>query len=102
MLRWLFRWEGHPLRRLESAYRSAPHRPLMPSQVRLRRFTPVGFGRRGVDPDEVTEFLDQVAGDLARAYTELAGVREQNARIKTALRRWQSQQVPTAYELARR
>ncbi|MBF9131864.1 hypothetical protein I0C86_23280 [Plantactinospora sp. S1510] len=33
---------------------------------------------------------------------ELAGVREQNARIKTALRRWQSRQAQTAYELARR
>nr|WP_225946697.1 DivIVA domain-containing protein [Plantactinospora soyae] len=102
MLRWLFRRDGHPLRRLESAYRSAKRRPLMPSQVRLRRFTPVGFGRRGIDPDEVTEFLDQVAADLARAYAELAGVREQNARIKDALRRWQSHQVSTAYELARR
>ncbi|MGI5213559.1 DivIVA domain-containing protein [Plantactinospora sp. CA-290183] len=102
MLRWLFERDGRPVRRLGSAYRSAVYRPLLPSQVRLRRFTPVGFGRRGVDPDEVTEFLEQVAGDLARAYAELAGVREQNARIKTALRRWQSQQVPTAYELARR
>ncbi|MFY1690380.1 DivIVA domain-containing protein [Plantactinospora sp. WMMB782] len=74
----------------------------LPSQVRLRRFTPVGFGRRGVDPDEVTEFLDQVANDLARAYTELARVREQNTRIKDALRRWQSRQVRSAQELAGR
>jgi DivIVA domain-containing protein len=98
----MFRREGEPLRRLEPAYRSARRRPLLPSQVRLRRFNAVGFGRRGIDPDEVTEFLDQVAGDLARAYAELAGVREQNARIKDALRRWQSRQVPTARELARR
>ncbi|MDW5329057.1 DivIVA domain-containing protein [Plantactinospora sp. KLBMP9567] len=107
LLRWLFRQEGreeYPLRRLGSAYpyRSATRRPLLPSQVRLRRFTPVGFGRRGVDPDEVTEFLEQVAADLARAYAELAGVREQNARIKDALRRWQSRQVSTAHGLARR
>ncbi|AVT32259.1 cell division protein DivIVA [Plantactinospora sp. BC1] len=107
LLRWLFRREGRDgpsLRRLGSAYpyRSAAYRPLLPSQVRLRRFTPVGFGRRGVDPDEVTQFLDQVAGDLARAYAELAGVREQNARIKDALRRWQSRQVSAAHDLARR
>ncbi|MEE6261529.1 DivIVA domain-containing protein [Plantactinospora sonchi] len=89
-------------RRLGSAYRSETYRPLWPSQVRARRFTPVGFGRRGVDPDEVAQFLDQVAGDLARAYTELAGVREQNARIKEALRRWQSRQAPTAHDLAGR
>ncbi|MDW5323927.1 DivIVA domain-containing protein [Plantactinospora sp. KLBMP9567] len=74
----------------------------MPSQVRTRRFTPVGFGGRGVDPDEVAQFLDQVAGDLARAYTELASVRKQNARIKDALRRWRSRPTPTAHELAGR
>ncbi|MEQ4303890.1 DivIVA domain-containing protein [Plantactinospora sp. B6F1] len=102
LFRWLFRREESSLRRLGSAYRSAVYRPLLPSQVRLRRFAPVGFGRRGVDPEEVTEFLEQVAGDLARAYAELAGVREQNARIKDALRRWQSRQVSTAHGLARR
>jgi DivIVA domain-containing protein len=97
----LFRRDVEPLRRLGPAYRSAAYRPLWPSQVRTRRFTPVGFRRRGVDPDEVTEFLDRVAGDLARAYAEVAGLREQNARIKDALRRWQSRQAPTARELAR-
>ena len=101
LLRWLFRRQEESLR-LGSAYRSAAYRPLLPSQVRLRRFTPVGFARRGVDPDEVTEFLEQVAGDLARAYSELAGVREQNARIKDALRRWQSQQAQAMHGLARR
>lgn len=89
-----------PAYRAASTYRSAAYRPLRPSQVRSRRFTPVGFARRGIDPVEVTEFLDQVAGDLARAYTELANVREQNARIKDALRRWQSRQAPSARELA--
>ncbi|WP_422770957.1 DivIVA domain-containing protein [Plantactinospora sp. WMMC1484] len=103
-LRCLFRRKRQLLRRLGSAYpdRSASRRPLLPSQVRLRRFTPVGSARRGVDPDEVTEFLEQVAADLARAYAELAGVREQNARIKDALRRWRSRQAPAAHELARR
>ncbi|MEQ4303098.1 DivIVA domain-containing protein [Plantactinospora sp. B6F1] len=103
-MRWLvFRIDRQPLRRLGPAYRSGTYRPLMPSQVRTRRFTPVGFGRRrGVDPDEVAQFLDQVAGDLARAYTELAGVRKQNARIKDAMRRWQARPAPTAHELAGR
>jgi DivIVA domain-containing protein len=73
---------------------------LWPGQVRTRRFTPVRFGRRGVDPVEVAEFLDQVAGDLARAYDELARTREQNARIKDALRWSRSRQAPSAaYEL---
>ncbi|MFY1669224.1 DivIVA domain-containing protein [Plantactinospora sp. WMMB334] len=102
-LLWLvFRRDRQPLQQLRPAYRSMPYRRLMPSQVRTRRFTPVGFGRRGVDPDEVAQFLDQVAGDLARAYIELASVRKQNARIKDALRRWQSRPAPTAHELAGR
>ena len=82
------------------AYRSASYAPLWPAQVRTRRFTPVGFGQRGVDPGEVVAFLDQVAGDLARAYAELARTREQNVRIKDALRRWQSRQAPSAREMA--
>ncbi|GAB3972368.1 DivIVA domain-containing protein [Plantactinospora veratri] len=102
LLRRLFRRDRRPPRRLGQAYRSTTYRPLLPSQVRLRRFTPVGLARRGVDPIEVAAFLDQVAGDLARAYNELATVREQNARIKDALRRWQSRQVTTARELADR
>ncbi|MEN3608244.1 DivIVA domain-containing protein [Plantactinospora sp. ZYX-F-223] len=75
---------------------------MWPSQVRARRFTPVRFGRRGVDPGEVATFLDRVAGDLAWAYAELARTREQNARIKDALRRWQSRQVASPHGLAGR
>jgi len=33
---------------------------------------------------------------------EVASLREQNERIKAALRDWQSRQAPKAYELARR
>lgn len=108
LLRRVFRRDREPLQRLlgpeprPTSYRSSAYRPLWPSQVRTRRFTPVRFGRRGVDPGEVTVFLDQVAGDLARAYTEVASLREQNARIKDALRRWQSRHAPTAHELAGR
>ena len=83
-------------------YRSGSYQPLSPAQVRAHRFTPVGFGRQGVDPVEVAQFLDQVAGDLVRAYAELAMVREQNARIKDALRRWQSRQTLSADEMVRR
>ncbi|MEO3926033.1 DivIVA domain-containing protein [Micromonosporaceae bacterium B7E4] len=102
LLRWLFRRDRRPPRQLGRSYRSAAYRPLLPSQVRLRGFTPVGLTGRGVDPAEVTAFLDQVAGDLARAYNEVATVREQNVRIKDALRRWQSRQATTARELADR
>jgi len=102
---------GVPRRRLgvvggSRVYRSAAWRPVLagpplwPWQVRSRRFSRVGLGRRGVDPAEVAVFLDRVAGDLARAYAEVASLREQNERIKAALRDWQSRQAPTARELA--
>ncbi|MGW1056485.1 DivIVA domain-containing protein [Micromonospora rubida] len=71
-------------------YRS--YLPLRPWQVRSRTFTP---RRRGADPAEVAEFLDRVAADLAAAYAALARSREEVARIKAALREWQSRQVPT-------
>ncbi|MER5700615.1 DivIVA domain-containing protein [Micromonospora sp. NPDC002296] len=79
------------------AYRS--YLPLRPWQVRSRTFTP---RRRGADPVEVAEFLDRVAADLAAAYAALARSREEVARIKAALREWQSRQAPAARDLARR
>jgi DivIVA domain-containing protein len=88
--------------RAAPAYRSASYVPLRPWQVRNRRFNLVRFGRAGVDEAEVTAYLERVADDLAALYAELAEVREQNYRIKDALRRWQSQQTPTAYDLAGR
>ncbi|SCL68218.1 DivIVA domain-containing protein [Micromonospora citrea] len=74
-------------------YRSAAYHPLRPWQVRERRFRPTPLGRRGLDPVEVREFLDQVAGDLAIVYDALAQSRRETDRIKDALRRWQSEQT---------
>jgi DivIVA domain-containing protein len=76
-----------------SAYRSAAYAPLRPWQVRGRRFGSTRLGRRGLDPDEVHEFLDRVSDDLAAVYAELARSREETARIKEALRQWQSRQA---------
>lgn len=92
---------GSAVYRSSSVPRRSPRgRPLWPSQVRSRRFSLVRFGRRGLDPEEVTAFLDRVAGDLAWAYAEVATLREQNKRIKDALRSWQSRQAPTVRGLA--
>ncbi|WP_433386864.1 DivIVA domain-containing protein [Micromonospora sp. KLBMP9576] len=55
-----------------TCYRSAAYHPLRPWQVRERRFRPTPFGRRRLDPQEVTEFL---------------------GRVRDALRRWQSEQA---------
>ncbi|MBQ0905032.1 DivIVA domain-containing protein [Micromonospora sp. U21] len=75
-----------------TCYRSAAYHPLRPWQVRERRFRPTPVGRRGLDPQEVGEFLDRVAGDLAVVYDALAQSRRETERIKDALRRWQSEQ----------
>ncbi|WBB78243.1 DivIVA domain-containing protein [Micromonospora sp. WMMD882] len=76
-----------------TCYRSAAYRPLWPSQVRQQEFRPTRIGRRGLDPQEVQEFLDRVAGDLAAMYDALAQSRHETDRIKDALRRWQSEQA---------
>ena len=81
------------------AYRSASYLPLRPWQVRGHRFATC---RQGLDPAEVAAFLDRVAGDLAAAYAEVARSREETARIKSALREWQSRQAPSMRDLAGR
>ncbi|MEU2612366.1 DivIVA domain-containing protein [Micromonospora sp. NPDC007271] len=80
------------------AYRSTSYLPLRPWQVRSRTFD---IRRRGLDPFEVAAFLDRVAGDLAAAEAEVARSRAETARIKDALREWQSRQAPTMRDLAR-
>jgi DivIVA domain-containing protein len=84
---------GSPKHRRRSGarqYRSASCGPLRPWQVRNRLFT---ITRHGLDPDEVDAFLDRVADDLAGVYAELARSREETARIKNALRQWQTEQA---------
>ncbi|MCW3813685.1 DivIVA domain-containing protein [Micromonospora sp. DR5-3] len=80
------------------AYRSTSYLPLRPWQVRSRTFA---TRRRGLDPVEVAAFLDRVASDLAAAEAEVIRSRAETARIKDALREWQSRQAPTMRDLAR-
>jgi DivIVA domain-containing protein len=91
-----------PGRTSRSCYRSAAYAPLQPWQVRDRRFRLTGLGERGLDPTEVHEFLGWVPGDLAAAYETLARSRQKTARVKDALRRWQSQQAQAANERGHR
>ncbi|MBB5112206.1 DivIVA domain-containing protein [Micromonospora echinospora] len=79
--------------RRATCYRSAVDRPLRPWQVRERTFSSTPLGRRGLDPEQVREFLDLVAGDLATVYDALAESRRETDRVKDALRRWQSEQA---------
>ncbi|MBO4207798.1 DivIVA domain-containing protein [Micromonospora echinofusca] len=82
-----------PARRSPNAgwYRSASCRPLTANQVRDRRFADA---RRGLEPNEVYAFLHRVAAELAATRRELIMTREENVRIKRALRNWQSRFTP--------
>ena len=72
-------------------FRRPPLRPpMLPSQVRDRRFREV---RRGLDPDEVYAFLHYVAEDLTALRDDLRRTHDENLRIKHALRDWQSGQT---------
>ena len=75
-------------------YRSVERAPISPGQVRDRRFG--DRARRGCDPGEVRAFLHLVADELAALRAELATTRDENLRIKRALRDWQSQFHPWA------
>ncbi|MEN3611252.1 DivIVA domain-containing protein [Plantactinospora sp. ZYX-F-223] len=79
--------------------RARPYQPMRPWQVRGRRFRTTW---RGLDPGEVAAFLDRVADDLGGVYAQLSSSQEEAARIKDALRRWQSAQAPSMREMARR
>ncbi|MGW3895707.1 DivIVA domain-containing protein [Micromonospora profundi] len=74
----------------DATYRSGAYTSLLPWQVRERRFAPTGLGRRGLNPDDVYAFLDRVAVDMAAVYAALAESRLETVRIKSALRRWQT------------
>ncbi|MBM7076699.1 DivIVA domain-containing protein [Micromonospora sp. MMS20-R1-14] len=75
------------------AHRHQPvgYRPLCTSQVRQQRFR---RSRHGLDPAEVDGFLHRIADELTVLHAELARTREENARIKGALRDWQSRFAP--------
>ncbi|MFE9694163.1 DivIVA domain-containing protein [Micromonospora sp. NPDC005806] len=90
---------GAPNQPPAGAYRSASYLPLRPWQVRSRTFA---TRRRGLDPVDVVAFLDRVAGDLAAAHADVVRSREEVARVKDALREWQSRQAHTMRDLAGR
>ena len=64
---------------------SAPSARLGPREIRSKRFSIRRFGRRGFDPDEVRGFLGRVAAEIIALKAELAGVRAENVRMRTAL-----------------
>ena len=65
-------------------------------QIRSARFGRTTIGRRGFNEDEVTGFLHRLAEEVSGLEADLAAVRAENARIKAALRDWQSSQAGEA------
>ncbi|GGM12831.1 MULTISPECIES: DivIVA domain-containing protein [Micromonospora] len=61
------------------------------TQIRNRHFRTV---RRGLHPTDVYAHLHRVASELATTRHALTTATEENTRIKTALRTWQSQFTP--------
>ncbi|MFF0822579.1 DivIVA domain-containing protein [Micromonospora haikouensis] len=90
----LFR-RGRPRRRLPAhgaaGCQPAADRRLLPWQVRERRFRSAPLGRRGFDPQEVREFLERVAVELAAAHEALAQSRREASQVKLALCRLRSE-----------
>ncbi|MEV4627027.1 DivIVA domain-containing protein [Micromonospora sp. NPDC049523] len=66
---------------------------LRPEQVRLTRFRRTRIGRRGLAEEQVYAFVRRVTDELvAREATE-AALREENLRLKEALRAWHTEQA---------
>jgi DivIVA domain-containing protein len=66
-------------------------RRISADQIRSASFTRTALGRRGFTEDEVIGFLHRIAEEIGGLETELANAHAENARIKTALRDWQTQ-----------
>lgn len=72
-----------------------PRRPtqrLTPDRVRATRFSRSPIGRRGLSEDEVREFLQRVAEDIAARDIADASLRAQVAHYKNTLLQWQREQ----------
>ncbi|SCE67220.1 DivIVA domain-containing protein [Micromonospora haikouensis] len=100
----LFR-RGRPRRRPPvhgaAGRQPAVGRRLLPWQVRERRFRSARFGRRGLDPQEVREFLERVAVEMAAAHEALAQSRREASEVKVALCRLRSEASPARNERGR-
>ncbi|MEV1289966.1 DivIVA domain-containing protein [Micromonospora sp. NPDC049679] len=74
-----------------SVYHARRVSRVLPGEVRRKRFSPTKFGRRGLDPSEVHHFLNRVAEEMNALYRDLSASQEHAARLRNALREWQTQ-----------
>jgi cell division initiation protein len=73
--------------------RSTRPLPLSPEQVRRANLTRTPLGRRGYDEHDVHALLNRVAAELESAHTEQATLRDENARLKEAMKQWHARQT---------
>ena len=66
---------------------------LRPERVRVIRFRRTRVGRRGLVEEQVYAFVRRVVDELIARDAAEDGLRKENARLKQALRDWQSQQA---------
>jgi DivIVA domain-containing protein len=83
------------MRAMEDEHGTVSHpdgRALITAQdIHDKCFKPTRFGRRGLEPEEVHDFLRLVEAGVAVLHEELVAAREEAGRLKSALREWQSQ-----------
>jgi DivIVA domain-containing protein len=86
---------------IEATGRHDWSRRISAERIRSAKFGRTPLGRRGFNEDDVTDFVHRVAEDVRVLEAELANLRAENARIKGALREWQSQASGARGTLAR-
>jgi len=72
--------------------RSPRPRPLSPEQVRRPILTRTPLGRRGYDEADVHSLLNRIAADMEGVLGEQESLRDENARLKEAMKQWHARQ----------
>jgi DivIVA domain-containing protein len=72
---------------------SSQPRRLTPEQVRTATFARSPLGRRGYNEDEVNQFNNRLAEELAARDHEVVRLIDENHRLKQAMRDWQSERI---------
>jgi DivIVA domain-containing protein len=70
-----------------------PVQRLVPERVRATRFSRTPIGRRGLNEEEVVQFLQRVADDIAERDAAEAALRAKVAHYKNTLIQWQREQL---------
>jgi cell division septum initiation protein DivIVA len=70
-----------------------PVQRLSPERVRTARFSRTPIGRRGLNEDEIVEFLHRVADELAARDAAEASLRAKVTHYKNTLIQWQREQL---------